>query len=265
MALKETLLEFLQMHKGEVLSGEQLASGLNVTRAAVWKTVRALKEDGYQIVSHGGRGYEFTAENDQLSKTQIYAAAEDDHFDLEVFSEIDSTNTYARSIAHKAKDGTYIIANRQTAGRGRHGHSFYSPADTGLYVSYILKVNRPAEQILKLTVAAAVAVCEAIRSCTSQDPKIKWVNDIFLDHHKVAGILCEATQDLESHMVDSVIIGIGINCRTIEFPEEIENIAGSLGGGFSRSTLAGKLHRLLKEYTAELDNPALMDLYRRDS
>ncbi len=267
MALKEMLLGYFDNHPDVVSSGEELAKMFHVSRAAVWKAIGSLKEDGFEIESVPGKGYVYSRRNDILRKESIYEAAGRNDFAILLFDEIDSTNTYGRKLAAgEARDGTFIVANSQSAGRGRQGHSFYSPSGTGLYATYLLRVQKPAQAVLKTTIAAAVACQQAIAICTGLSPKIKWVNDIFIDKAKVAGILCEATQDLETHMVDWVIVGVGINIKTSSFPEEIKDIAGSLGvDDLSRNKLAGVLYDRIDYWTHRLEDPMLLEIYRRES
>ena len=267
MALKDKLLVFLANSPDTLYSGEMLAARFQVTRAAVWKAVRQLQDEGFEIGVSGGKGYSFSGRNDFLQDTLIHEYAGDASFPLHVLDTVDSTNNEARRmVLNGAADGTYIAANTQTAGRGRSGKSFYSPANTGLYVSYIMRTGESVEQLQKLTMAAAVAVCRALRECTDCDPKIKWVNDIYLGRRKVAGILTEAITDFETMRTDAVIIGIGINCRTREFPEELQETAGSLNDpALSRNKLAGRLYTYLVKCIAERNDPEILEAYREAS
>ncbi len=142
--------------------------------------------------------------------------------------EVDSTNTYAKTLAKKGADeGTVVIAKRQTMGRGRLGRKFYSPSGTGVYMSIILKPYGNTESILLITTAAAVAVSQAIEKITGKSTFIKWVNDIYMDEKKVCGILCEGSFR-DSHTLEYAILGIGINISKPDtpFPDEIKDIAG---------------------------------------
>lgn len=146
------------------------------------------------------------------------------------FDTIDSTNTRAKELAAQgAPHGTVLIANRQTGGRGRRGRSFHSPAGTGIYMSVILRPNCPPAQLMHLTCAAAVAMCDAVEAAAGIRPGIKWTNDLVCGSRKIAGILTELGLS-PTGMVDYAIIGVGINCSQTEsdFPEDIRSIAGSL-------------------------------------
>ncbi len=266
MALKDRILQKFSNHTGEYFSGEELAEEYRVSRAAVWKAVRALKSEGYDIDSQQSRGYCFTDRNDFLREEIIRSAAPEIKYPLYVVDVVDSTNNYAKILCAKnAPHGTLVAANHQTAGRGRRGHSFYSPGNAGLYMSLIID---PAgiKNLSWITPAAAVAAIEAIEETTGIHPKIKWVNDLFVDSRKVAGILTEAITDFESGTVDRIIIGIGINCRKSDFPEEIRNTAGYLPAEhISRSLLAAALWRKLLERCTNPDDPSVKEAYRRDS
>lgn len=195
---------------------------------------------------------------------------------VRVYPVIDSTNDEARRLlnAGEAEDGMLLVANHQTAGKGRQGHSFYSPADTGLYLTLI----RTAPEVLdpnhlsRLTLAAAVAASEAIEQCTATRPRIKWVNDLYLDGKKVAGILTESV-GWTGDRPEAVIIGIGINCSTVYFPEDLLDTAGSLLAGtdtntedsLDRNRLAAGIWEHLSERTDRLADDSLLEEYRSRS
>lgn len=148
------------------------------------------------------------------------------------FDTIDSTNTYAKTLAAEgAPEGTIVIAGRQTGGRGRLGRSFSSPAGMGIYLSVILRPQCPPEEIMHLTCCAGVAAANAIGR---SDVGIKWTNDLVIGKRKLGGILTELSVDTKTRMVNWVVVGIGINCcqKTWEFPPEIRDIACSLGMDF---------------------------------
>ncbi|MBE6110770.1 MAG: biotin--[acetyl-CoA-carboxylase] ligase [Erysipelotrichaceae bacterium] len=266
MALKDSILFRFEESADEYLSGEQLAEEFHVSRAAVWKAVKALKEEGYEIESSPSKGYCFSSENDILNAKIIEKLNPEEKAPVYVFETIDSTNNYAKILAaQNAPHGTLVIANHQSAGRGRQGHSFYSPASSGLYLSLIIHPSQ-SEYISRITPAAAVAAVRAIEETAGIRPGIKWVNDLFIEKKKIAGILSEAISDFETHTLSAVIIGIGINCRPMKFPDELEEVASSLNANkLSRNALAAALWKYLLFYTSHLEDPQLMELYRRDS
>lgn len=184
------------------------------------------------------------------------------------FKTIDSTNTYAKSLAQQgAPHGTVVVAESQTGGRGRLGRSFHSPAGTGLYLSMILRPLCKADQLMHLTCAAAVAACDAIESATGLRPGIKWTNDIVCKGRKLGGILTEL--GFQDDLVDYAIIGIGINCNqsAADFPQELQSMAASLsmvlGKEIDMAQLEDALIRSLLAISQ--DNKATMlERYRTD-
>ena len=182
---------------------------------------------------------------------------------------MDSTNTYAKGLALSGgAHGTLVAADRQTAGRGRRGRSFFSPPGTGLYMSLILRPLIELERFQAVTIAAAVAVCRTIESLTFRRPRIKWVNDIFLEgadgeERKICGILTEAVSDVESGAIESVVVGIGLNVSTRDFSPDLARIAGSLfPGSVSRNRLAAGIAERLMDCQERLGDPALIREYR---
>ena len=151
---------------------------------------------------------------------------------IQYFDTIDSTNTYAKKLAmDSAPEGTVIIADQQTGGRGRLGRSFSSPAGMGIYLSVILRPDCYPEELMHLTCATGVAAGDAICAVTNRMPNIKWTNDLVLGKRKLGGILTEISVNSSTRKVEWAVVGIGINCcqKPEDFPEEIRQIAISLG------------------------------------
>lgn len=262
MALKNDILYEL-LNAEDYISGEALAEKFGKSRAAVWKNINSLKKDGYDISAVTNRGYILTENNNLISPSSIGAYLKKD-IDILYYPSIDSTNNHCKRLLADGKQGEFLVAaDRQTAGRGRQGKSFYSPALTGVYFSLVLRPETTLQNAVTATTAAAVAVCRAIEKLTDKRPKIKWVNDVFLEGKKICGILTEAVTDFESGTVDSVIVGIGINISTIDFPENVEQ-AGSLNTAVSRSALIGEVCRELMNIAAG-DYRSFIDYYRSHS
>ena len=236
MSTKNRILELLEQQRGESISGEHLAGILNISRNAVWKAVKELQKDGYNIVAVTNKGYCLSDENDIISipgikpflseRSQFYANK------IQVHKSLESTNKTAKEMAVAgAEHGTIIISDGQTMGKGRYSRNFFSPSGGGLYMSIVL---RPEAMHFKnptsVTAFAAVSVCEAIEIISTKVPRIKWVNDIFIDGKKVCGILTEAVTDFESGGLDWVVLGIGINVhtRTEDFPSDLQSLATSI-------------------------------------
>lgn len=234
MTTKEKLLALLEENKGAFFSGEEIARTLQVSRAAVWKAVNALREDGYTIDAATNKGYRLSPDSDILSPQGIrrFLKPEYRNLNLTVLPTAPSTNALVREKANQGcPEGCVIVACEQTAGRGRYGRQFFSPADTGVYLSLLLRPTAYSpQQATCLTAAAAAAMCQAMEAVTGQQPGIKWVNDIFLRGKKVCGILTEAAVGLETGALDYMVLGAGVNLYppVKGFPEEIQPIAGSV-------------------------------------
>ena len=234
MTTKEKLLALLEDSKGTFFSGEEIARTLQVSRAAVWKAVNALREDGYTIDAATNKGYRLSPDSDILSPQGIrrFLKPEYRDLDLTVLPTAPSTNALVREKANQGRpEGCVIVACEQTDGRGRYGRQFFSPVDSGVYLSLLLRPTAYSpQQATCLTAAAAAAMCQAIEAVTGQQPGIKWVNDIFLHGKKVCGILTEAAVGLETGTLNYMVLGAGVNLYPPAegFPEEIQSIAGSV-------------------------------------
>ena len=234
MTTKEKLLALLEDSKGTFFSGEEIARALQVSRAAVWKAVKALREDGYTIDAATNKGYRLSPDSDILSPQGIrrFLKPEYRDLDLTVLPTAPSTNALVREKANQGcPEGCVIVACEQTDGRGRYGRQFFSPVDSGVYLSLLLRPTACSpQQATCLTAAAAAAMCQAIEAVTGQQPGIKWVNDIFLHGKKVCGILTEAAVGLETGTLNYMVLGAGVNLYppVKGFPEEIQPIAGSV-------------------------------------
>ncbi len=185
--------------------------------------------------------------------------------ELFLYDEIDSTNTEAKRYALSGgKCPAAFIADTQTSGRGRMGRSFYSPEGTGIYLSLLLPIHERSADVLRLTSAAAVAIRSAVFRMTGRDTKIKWVNDLYYNEKKIAGILCES---FFSDGYGFLTVGVGINLCTESFPPEIAHTAGSLSaeGEGLRQALAAECVRELFRVWHDLGAPYIMDEYRRHS
>ena len=272
MTVRESVLEALQSNKGIYLSGEKLSESLGVSRAAVWKAIRSLREEGYRIDAVTNRGYRMQTEKASLSEEEIRRNLPEKYRknEIYVYDVIDSTNNRARQIAvgepGEPVHGRIVAARQQTAGKGRLGRSFYSPKE-GIYLSVIVKPTFDVTRSVLVTVAAAAAVAESIDDVCGQksETQIKWVNDVYLDGKKVCGILTEGITDFESGQIDHLIVGIGINTSLDGFPEELLQVAGAVEGDYSGSALvAGIVGRLLA-YLENIEDRTFMEAYRKKS
>lgn len=185
---------------------------------------------------------------------------------------VDSTNTYLRELAHKgALHGTAVAAGRQTFGRGRMGRSFHSPEGMGIYLSILLRPDCAPGELMHLTCAAAVAMCDAVEQVSGVRPGIKWTNDLVFGNRKLAGILTELVLDPQGRLAGAVI-GVGINCsqKPEDFPEDIRQMAASLeqltGKPVNRAALAAAMLEGFANMNASLltDREHILNRYRKD-
>ena len=272
MNIKQTLLNTLAEADGGYISGAAIAEKLGVSRNAVWKTVKALEADGFVIESVTSKGYRLSADSNRISADLIapLLTTKEIGRNMQVFSEIGSTNTAAKKLAsERVPDGTVIIADKQTEGRGRMGRSFESPSGTGIYMSLVLYPKFGLECAPLITSAAACAVAEAIDEVCGCDVSIKWVNDLYLNGRKICGILTEASLGLEMKNLDHAVIGIGVNVRSVRnvFGEELGNIATSIedetGVKADRNVLCGAMLNKLEHYLEMVESREFLNEYRR--
>ena len=233
MSVKERLLPLLHNCGENYLSGEEAARLLGVSRNAVWKAVSSLKKEGYSIEAVTNRGYRLTNSGDIISSAEIEKnlTTLKGKLDIEVKKTVTSTNALLKEkAALGAPEGTVLIALSQTAGRGRFTRSFFSPEDSGIYMSILIRPRISAENAALITTAAAVAVAEAAENLSGRKAGIKWVNDVLIDGKKICGILTEASLNIESGALDYAVLGIGLNAYEPKcgFPQEIKNIAGAI-------------------------------------
>lgn len=275
MNVKEQVLKEFESNRGKLISGSEIARKLNVSRNAVWKAVKSLQDEGYIINSKSNKGYCLVKDNDILSAQSIssYLNEKTKSLRIEVHKKVESTNTILKSIAAGGEaEGKVIIAEEQTSGRGRFGRSFYSPANTGIYMSILLRPGFTAQESLFITTSAAVAVAEAIEKMSGCEAKIKWVNDIYCNDKKVCGILTEASFNIENGMLDYAVLGIGLNVINPDedFPDDIKNIATSIYSketytGGKRSKLAAEILNNFMFYYENINERTFLKGYRKRS
>lgn len=186
------------------------------------------------------------------------------------FQELDSTNRYLKELAATgALEGTVLIADKQTAGRGRLGRSFFSPEEKGIYMSVLLRPELALQRSVMITSMAAVAVANAVEHISGRNTQIKWVNDIFLNRKKVCGILTEAGIDTEKQSLSYAVVGIGVNVGFMEFPEELKETATSISNecGFEvkKEELVEEILKELKRWYPTLWTGAFLSESRKRS
>ncbi len=252
--MKQQILTMLRTADGYV-SGQEICEKLNVSRTTVWKIIKQLQKQGYEIEGIKNRGYRLLSTPDILTAEEIKSQMGTDSFVNQVlyFPVTDSTNIQARQCAEKEdSDRLLVVANEQTKGRGRMGRHWDSLPEENIFMSLLLKPKINPKSASMLTIIAALAVAAAIRENTDLESWIKWPNDIVINKKKVCGILTEMNSELD--YIHYVIIGIGINVNTIVFPEEIAQTATSLllesekKQRFSRSQLLCSVMAFMKKY-----------------
>ncbi len=274
------VLKLLRENEGGAISGEKIAKKLGITRSAVWKHIKTLKEEGYEISSTSNKGYELGDTSGVFSARTVSALLNDGRsdrekdvkFDIEVREEVTSTNAVLKEMGNAgAEEGRIIIAKKQTEGRGRLGRKFFSPKN-GLYLSILLKPDMDIRESMYLTTIAAVAVVEAIKETAGKEAAIKWVNDVYLAGRKICGILTEAVTDVESGRLSFAVVGIGVNITAPgeeSLPEELREIAGFLyeeeeqmPKGFMNSFTAAIIKNYFKYYKC-LPEHKFMENYKK--
>lgn len=290
MKTKDIILQMLKESGSTVLSGEKIAKACNISRAGVWKAVTSLRENGYVIEGTTNGGYILKTEGDIFSKelltsyfTENFPSFKDSY--IECYKEIDSTNTQARRLLTEAgtlrdENGeltesgkkyhkSFIVAEKQTAGRGRLGRTFVSPARSGIYLTIIYAPKGGITDPSRLTAFAAVAVCMAVEKLSGVKPKIKWINDVFVNGKKISGILTEGFANFETGKIDAAYVGIGINIKDnpAVFTGDVAKIAGSI----TSSSDAPKRYQIASEIAGqflslmEKEKTKIIDEYKKRS
>ena len=277
MSVKEEVLKLLKENKDSYISGMQIAGKLNISRTAVWKAVKSLNDEEYRITGINKLGYKLDTGNDIISVDGINEFLREDvrsKVCIEAYKTITSTNTELKKRAADEKEWLILVAEEQTLGRGRMNRKFYSPKGTGIYISFLLRPEFPANEALMITTMCAVAVAETIDDLLDAKTQIKWVNDIFYRGKKVCGILTEASINVENLKLDYAIPGIGINVKAPEggFPDEIKEIAGALVDNDStlygdelRNRICARLIEKIYDYYNDFKNKSFMTVYKEKS
>ena len=261
LSTKDYVLATL-IKSGTYVSGEKISTQLNISRAAVNVAVKALRTDGYVIDSSTNKGYILTGHPNKLSAGELFAYLDAERMESVVcLDTTESTNKDLKNLLYDgAPAGQVVLANEQTRGKGRLGRSFLSPANCGLYFSYLIRPNLKPDSfsgLSAITAWTAVSVCNAIENACGIRPEIKWVNDVLVNNMKVGGILTEMFIETESGLINGIVIGIGINInqKQSDFPPELQSIASSIsaqdgGNEFSRALIAAELIKELDKLAA---------------
>lgn len=252
--MKEKILHML-LRSHTYVSGEELSKELSITRSAIWKYIKALKEEGYTIDSVTNKGYRLTSTDQAFNAYELEKELNTVILGKEAIflKAVDSTNEEIKRQAKKDADhGLIVIAEEQTSGKGRLGKLWSSEKGSGLWFSILLRPDLDPSHVPGITLAAGLGVCKAIRSFTGCNAQIKWPNDIIVGNKKICGILTEMTA--EADRIDHAVVGIGINVNNVSFPAELSEKATSLrietGEFVSRTKL---LQTILYELEIQLD------------
>ena len=262
------ILKLLKDLKGRYISGEKISKSVRVSRAAIWKHVSTLRNYGYKVESKKGLGYKLVKATDQLLPWEIKEGLKAQFIGREMryYSVVDSTQDIAIKLAEAgAQEGIVVIAEKQKKGRARVGRKWIAP-EGGIWLSTILKPKIPTAESTILPLAAALAVCNAIKSECKLDAKLKWPNDVIIDGKKISGILAEMS--CEADRVNYVVIGIGVNANVDvkKIESTIKGTEGYYGATSLRSKLGRKIDRikLVRKILVELEE-IYLDLERERS
>ena len=274
--MRDKILEILMNNSNDFLSGEVISTQLGITRAAVWKHIKSLQGEGFEIESKSRLGYRLMAIPESLDQVTLREAIKTKVMgkNLEVHQTIDSTNNRARDLALEGADeGTLVISETQSMGRGRLGRDWISPKGKGIWMSLILKPDLPPDQAPRITAIVAVALRKALNKATGLDVGIKWPNDIIINAKKVCGILTEIQADIDR--IHYLVVGIGINVNMLadDFPPEIASTATSLRIAMNAwldrrwiiALVMEEIEDTYLKYTKNKDFRRLLDQYREYS
>ena len=255
--MRNKILQILRQSGNKYMSGEEMAEKLGVSRAAVWKHIKEMRSQGYNIESLARNGYILREAPDAMLSGEISNGLETKIIGCRIIchEEIDSTNNAAKRLAREgAAEGTVVVAESQTGGKGRLERQFFSPKGKGIWFSVVLRPKFLPQEAPKCTLLAAVAVARAMTEFGLK-PGIKWPNDLLYDNKKLVGILTEMSAEMDG--INYIVIGTGINVNIApeEFPEELRSVATSL------SQMKGENLPRVKFFQAVLR--ALDDLYAK--
>lgn len=239
MNSKDKVLEILNSNRDRYISGESIASLLGISRNAIWKAINELRKSGYGIEAVSNKGYRLSVEKDIISAGGILSYLDDNAAAIyqngsnmiHIFDTTTSTNRIAKELAIAGNShGTLVVSARQTSGKGRRDHSFFSP-EGGLYFSVILSPDKlPYKTSDEITTFIGNSVCDAMEATCNIRPRLKPINDLYIGDKKVCGILTEAGTEFETGLVQWIVVGIGINFDSDigSFPEDIRDKAISI-------------------------------------
>lgn len=260
--MRENIIQIFKEAGEQFVSGEELSKRLGVTRAAIWKHIEELRQHGYRFEAVRRSGYRLVSAPDLLTPEEIRYELHTARIGqrIEYREQVESTQLIAHQLAEAgAEEGTLVVADEQTGGRGRLGRSWHSPPGTGIWMSLILRPNMELKRSPQLTLLTAVAMTRSIRLITGSNVQIKWPNDILINKKKICGILTELNAEWDR--INYVVIGMGINVNTRkeDFPESLQPIATSLRIETGKPV---KRAGLVREFCSKFEE--LYDLYLQE-
>lgn len=263
--MKKKVLEIL-LNNNDYISGESISNSLGVSRTSIWKHIKKLKDEGYNINSISNKGYKLIDSPHNLYKEEINKYLNTSFMGTEYlyFHSIDSTNLFCKSNYKTLSSGTVISCEEQTCGKGRLDRVWHSPVNKGLYFSILLKPDLELKDAPKLSIVISTAICNVLRSY-DLDAYIKWPNDIILNSKKICGILSEIVGDMYS--INALIIGIGINVNHTkeDFTDDISSKASSLylesNVKYNRAKMLGDIINLIEKYYINFVSGNFQDIY----
>lgn len=246
--MKAAILKILR-ETGDYVSGQEICEKLGVSRTAVWKVIRQLQEEGYQVDAARSRGYRIIDGPDVMTAEEVESLLDTEWAGKPVvyYPETDSTNIRIRHLGDEgAPHGTLAVADRQTAGRGRRGRTWESPGGSCIYMSILLRPDLAPEKAPMLTLVMACGVAEGIMDCADVKVQIKWPNDIIVSGKKLAGILTEMSTQVD--YINHVTVGVGINVNVQNFPEEIQTATSLLSEIGTQTKRAPVIAAVMKHF-----------------
>ena len=246
--MKAAILKILR-ETGDYVSGQEICEKLGVSRTAVWKVIRQLQEEGYQVDAALSRGYRIIDGPDVMTAEEVESLLDTEWAGKPVvyYPETDSTNIRIRHLGDEgAPHGTLAVADRQTAGRGRRGRTWESPGGSCIYMSILLRPDLAPEKAPMLTLVMACGVAEGIMDCADVKVQIKWPNDIIVSGKKLAGILTEMSTQVD--YINHVTVGVGINVNVQNFPEEIQTATSLLSETGTQTKRAPVIAAVMKHF-----------------
>lgn len=250
--MEQQILDYLEQNRNKYVSGEQLSERLGCSRTAIWKHIRKLKRDGYTFEAVPRKGYKLTGLPNYWDAAELLEGLQTRTMGrtLKLYDTVESTQPIAHQLAEQgAAEGTMVLAEQQTSGKGRMGKSWHSPKGKGIWLSLVLRPRIPVHFTPQLTLLVAVALCRTIRSMEPLPVAIKWPNDLLIDGKKISGILLESSAEDERLNYVIAGVGIGVNLGESDYPPELKAVGTSLrmasGKEWSRTAL---LQRFLLQF-----------------